>query len=126
MSKLSIQHLGLDAEIHEKTNVMTPFNSMIYVVLPLFFICIIFVNLWWIKVFSAFMVLVVVIIWVSIYIAHSIKNPELLQSETYRIEQHKIEAGMLMDKDENTAQPEILTTNIIPLLDTKNSEDIKE
>ena len=90
MSKLSIHHLGLNAEVHERTNVMTPFNCIIYVVLPLSFICLILVNILWIKIFSSLLILVIVISWVIIYISHSIKNPELLQSETYRIEQHKV------------------------------------
>ena len=126
MSKLSLHHLGLNAEIHEKTNVMTPFNCIVFSALPLAFISLISVNLIWVKIFSCFMIFIVVVSWVIVYLVHSVKNPELLQSETYRIEQHKIEAGMITNKDELLHIPEKLTTNITPLIETNNSEDIKE
>lgn len=44
----------------------------------------------------------------------------------YRIEEHRIEAGMLTNKNEVVEQQEVLTTNITPLLETKDRKDIIE
>ncbi len=126
MGKFSVGQHGIEIETQEKSNVMTSASNMGFLICIISLILILLSPEKWIKLFGIVLIVFFVVIWLIIYITHSIKKPELLQSEKYRIERHKIEAGMLTNKDEHINTPEILTTNINPLIETNNSEDIKE
>lgn len=126
MESFKINKHGIQAKTHEKHNVMTPFNKVIVIIVPILLICMYFASDLWVKIFCAIISAVILITWVAIYAMHSIKSPHLLQSEAYRIEEHRIEAGMLTNKNEVLTQQEVLTTNITPLLEIRNSEDVRE
>ena len=126
MDSLKINRHGIQAKMHEKHNVMTPFNKVIFIIVPILLFCMLFTHDLWLKIFCAVLATIIIIVWLSIYTAHSIKSPKLLQSEAYRIEEHRIEAGMLTNKNEVVEQQEVLTTNITPLLETKDRKDIIE
>lgn len=102
MSKLSISQQGIQVETHEKTNVMSPYHTMAFIVIGGSVSLMLFGPQDWIKGLGAITFLLFITVWIVIYCTHSIKKPELLQSETYRLELHKIEAGMLEAKPGNT------------------------
>ena len=122
MSKISLKKLGINAEIFEKANVMTPFNMMLFIAI-LLFLGLIYTKILWIKVFCSIIFFVIIATWIVIYVTHSIKNPELLQSESYRIEQHRIEAGMLEEKNGGQEYFEPAKTNLIAPIKENNLED---
>ena len=99
MSKLSIGQHGIQVETHEKTNVMTPFNNVFLVVGVICIILILFSPEVKIRYIGCSLILLYSILWVVIYTCHSIKAPELLQSEIFRLEVQKMEMGMLEDKN---------------------------
>lgn len=111
MNKFSIGQHGITVETHEKTNVMSPYHTMAIILLPLSSLLILAGSEDWIKSLGALVFVIFIVVWIVIYICHSIKKPELLQSESYRLERHKIEAGMIEAK-----QGEIIETT--PLLET--------
>lgn len=123
MSKLSIGQHGIQVETHEKTNVMSPYQAMAFIVTAASIALILFGSEHWIKILGALVFVIFIVVWIVIYICHSIKKPDLLQSESYRIEIHKIEAGMLesrhgeirADNADNTLPPDTtlcLTENL--------------
>ncbi|DAB09762.1 TPA: hypothetical protein CPT95_03515 [Candidatus Gastranaerophilales bacterium HUM_15] len=99
MSKLSIGQHGIQVETHEKTNVMTPFNNVFLIVGVLALVLILYSQEIGIKYFGIGLILLYSVLWGIIYTCHSIKSPELLQSEVFRLEIHKMEMGMLEDKN---------------------------
>lgn len=131
MKKLSIGQHGIQVESHEKTNVMSPYHTMTIIVLPLTTLLILLGHESWIKILGASGFILIILVWIIIYISHSIKNPELLQSESYRIEQHKIEAGMLENRQgnirdnnaSNTLPPE---TKLYLVEDITETQEVEE
>lgn len=111
MNKFSIGQHGITVETHEKTNVMSPYHTMAIIVIVASIALILFGSEHWINILGALIFVIFIVVWIVIYICHSIKKPELLQSESYRLEQHKIEAGMIEAK-----QGEIIEAT--PLLET--------
>ena len=110
MSKFSIGQHGIEIETKEKTNVMTSAISIFYIVSGVGVICLIF-GLSWVKYFGAAIISFCLIVYFIIFISHSIKNPELLQSERYRLERHRIEAGMIEDKKNKISNISSIETN---------------
>lgn len=125
MSKLSIGQHGIQVETHEKTNVMSSFHTMAFVVLPLCTLLILVGHDNWAKWLGAIGFISLLLIWIVIYTTHSIKKPDLLQSESYRIERHKIEAGMIENKTENLQRFEIETnkTNLLEVIPDNQEGD---
>lgn len=131
MNKLSIGQHGIQAESHEKTNVMSPYHTMTIIVLPLTTLLILLGTENWIKILGASGFILIILVWIIIYISHSIKNPELLQSESYRIEQHKIEAGMLENRqgnirDNNASNTLPPDTNLYLVEDITETQEVEE
>ena len=120
MSKLSIGQHGIQVETHEKTNVMSPYHTMAFLVISASIALILFGNEHWIKILGALIFVIFIVVWIVIYICHSIKKPDLLQSESYRIEIHKIEAGMIEAKQgEIVESPPLLETNQLGAITSK-------
>lgn len=124
MSKLSIDQHGIQVETHEKTNVMSPFHTMAVFVVTGTVCLMIFCSEYWGKIIGAVVLTVFVFVWLIVYCCHSIKRPELLQSESYRIEMHKIESGMIENKSSEIQQflLESPQTNLIDVI-SDNQED---
>lgn len=124
MSKLSIDQHGIQVETHEIANVMSSLTSIAFIVLGgAIALLLLGVDLW-IKIFGALVFLIFTIIWLIIYTCHSVKKPELLQSEKYRLEMHKIESGMIEDKNrkiDNLIEQQ--TTNILPPYNDNDEAD---
>lgn len=123
MGKLSIGQHGIQVETHEKTNVMSPYHTMAFIVIGASIALILFGNEHWIKILGALVFVIFIVVWNIIYICHSIKKPDLLQSENYRIEIHKIEAGMLENTKENKIEGQ-LTTNASLVIEESREADI--
>ena len=123
MGKLSIGQHGIQVETHEKTNVMTPYHTMAFIVIGASIALILFGNEHWIKILGALILTVFVVVWLIIYICHSIKKPDLLQSESYRIEVHRIEAGMIENKTEHTQKLETVQTNLVNIVSDNQEGD---
>lgn len=125
MSKLSISQQGIQVETHEKTNVMSPYHTMAFIVIGGSVSLMLFGPQDWIKGLGAITFLLFITVWIVIYCTHSIKKPELLQSETYRLELHKIETGMIENKNGKVTQPqELPISNVAVLLeDTRGDID---
>ena len=76
MSKLSIGKHGINVDIQEKSNVMSPFNHLLYVVIP----CLVFMSLnKECRSFSLICFSLLFLFWIAIYTFHSFTNPKLLQ-----------------------------------------------
>ena len=125
MSKLSIDQHGIQVETHEKTNVMSPFHTMAVFVVTGTVCLMIFCSEYWGKIIGAVVLTVFVFVWLIVYCCHSIKRPELLQSESYRIEMHKIESGMIENNKDNVSN-NILTTNTSLLIEQSKEADIND
>lgn len=125
MSKLSIGQHGIQVETHEKTNVMSPYHTMAFIVMGSSIALILFGNEHWIKILGALILITFIVVWLIIYICHSIKKPDLLQSESYRIEVHRIEAGMIENKTEYTPklETETVQTNLIEIVPDNQEGD---
>lgn len=125
MSKLSIGQHGIQVETHEKTNVMSPYHTMAFIVMGSSIALILFGNEHWIKILGALILITFIVVWLIIYICHSIKKPDLLQSESYRIEVHRIEAGMIENKTEYTPklETETVQTNLIEIIPDNQEGD---
>lgn len=125
MSKLSIGQHGIQVETHEKTNVMSPYHTMAFIVIGSSIALILFGNEHWIKILGALILITFIVVWLIIYICHSIKKPDLLQSESYRIEVHRIEAGMIENKTEYTPklETETVQTNLIEIIPDNQEGD---
>lgn len=125
MSKLSIGQHGIQVETHEKTNVMSPYHTMAFIVIGSSIALILFGNEHWIKILGALILITFIVVWLIIYICHSIKKPDLLQSESYRIEVHRIEAGMIENKTEYTPklETETVQTNLIEIVPDNQEGD---
>lgn len=123
MGKLSIGQHGIQVETHEKTNVMSPYHTMAFIVIGASIALILFGNEHWIKILGALVFVIFIVVWNIIYICHTIKKPDLLQSENYRIEIHKIEAGMLENTKENKIEGQ-LTTNASLVIEESREADI--
>ena len=125
MSKLSIGQHGIQVETHEKTNVMSPYHTMAFIVMGSSIALILFGNEHWIKILGALILITFIVVWLFIYICHSIKKPDLLQSESYRIEVHRIEAGMIENKTEYTPklETETVQTNLIEIVPDNQEGD---
>ncbi len=125
MSKLSIGQHGIQVETHEKANVMSPFHTMAVFVVTGTVCLMIFCSEYWGKIIGAVVLTVFVFVWLIVYCCHSIKRPELLQSENYRIEMHKIEAGMIENKIEYTPklETEAVQTNLIEIVPDNQGGD---
>ena len=100
MDSLKVSKHGIHAQTHEKQNVMTPFNKVIFVIAPLLIACLYFHPDLLVKVFCEILLTVIIGTWIAIYVSHSVKNPELLQSEEFRVIKQQIEAGMITNKNE--------------------------
>ena len=125
MGKLSIGQHGIQVETHEKTNVMSPYHTMAFIVMGSSIALILFGNEHWIKILGALILITFIVVWLIIYICHSIKKPDLLQSESYRIEVHRIEAGMIENKTEYTPklETETVQTNLIEIVPDNQEGD---
>lgn len=121
MSKLSISQQGIQIETHEKTNVMSPYHTMAFIVIGGSVALMLLSEDFWLKILGAIIFALFILVWIAIYTTHSIKKPELLQSEIYRLEVQKIESGMIENKS-GTAIPEIVTTNVTPLLEDTGAD----
>ena len=121
---MSIDQHGIQVETHEKTNVMSPFHTMAVFVVTGTVCLMIFCSEYWGKIIGAVVLTVFVFVWLIVYCCHSIKRPELLQSESYRIEMHKIESGMIENKSSEIQQflLESPQTNLIDVI-SDNQED---
>lgn len=120
MSKLSISQQGIQIETHEKTNVMSPYHTMAFIVIGASVALLLFGTETWIKYLGGGIFVLYIVTWLIIYCTHSIKKPELLQSETYRLERQKIETGMIEDKTRiPTSSQEIMNSNISVLIEDK-------
>ncbi len=124
MSKLSIGKHGIQIETHEKSNVMSPFNTMAFIVIPASIILMLISSENWIKILGAFIFIIIILVWIVIYSIHSAKKPELLQSETYRLEIQKIEAGMIDTKNNNNENLQELPITNISVIPQNNKGDI--
>lgn len=124
MSKLSIGKHGIQIETHEKSNVMSPFNTMAFIVIPTAIVLILVGSENWIKILGTFIFIIFVLVWIIIYSVHSFKRPELLQSETYRLEIQKIEAGMIDTKNNNNENLQELPITNISIIPQSNKGDI--
>ena len=82
---MSIGQHGIQVETHEKTNVMSSFHTMAFIVLPLCTLLILAGKEVWVKYLGASGFIILLLIWAIIYTTHSVKKPDLLQSESYRI-----------------------------------------
>lgn len=123
MNKLSIGKHGIVVETHEKANVMSPFNQILWLLIPCFIILSFNSDH---KTLIIYVICGFALLWGIIYTIHSFKNPELLQSEKYRLEQHRIEAGMIENKNDiKQKKQELLQTNIVPNLEESQNEDIE-
>lgn len=125
MGKLSIGQHGIQVETHEKTNVMSPFHTMGFIVFPLCVLLILISPEMWVKILGAIGFILFLGVWVVVYVSHSIKRPDLLQSEHYRIEKHKIESGMIENRKE-TLSNNILTTNTSLLIEKSKEADTND
>lgn len=120
MSKLSISQQGIQIETHEKTNVMSPYHTMAFIVIGASIVLLLLGTETWIKYLGGGIFILYIVTWLVIYCTHSIKKPELLQSETYRLERQKIETGMIEDKTRiPTSSQEIINSNISVLIEDK-------
>lgn len=122
MGKLSIGQHGITVETHEKTNVMSPYHTMAIILLPLSSLLILAGSEDWIKILGASSFILLLLVWIVIYCTHSIKKPELLQSESYRLEQHKIEAGMLENTKENNIEGQLMTNTSLLINESKEAD----
>lgn len=104
---------------------MSPFHTMAFIVVAGTVSLILFSHDLWGKILGAIVFSVFILVWLIVYCSHSIKKPELLQSETYRLEMHKIEAGMIEDKSRNVQKSEIETikTNLIEIISDNQEGD---
>lgn len=126
MSKLSISQQGIQIETHEKTNVMSPYHTMAFIVIGASVALILLGTETWIKFLGGGIFILYIVTWLVIYCTHSIKKPELLQSETYRLERQKIETGMIEDKTRIPSNSqEIMNSNIpVPIEDKAGDIDV--
>lgn len=122
MGKLSIGQHGIQVETHEKTNVMSPYHTMSFIVIGASIALILLGSEDWIKFLGAFIFIIFILVWIIIYICHSIKKPELLQSENYRIERHKIEAGMLENTKEHNFDGQLTTNTSLLITESKEAD----
>lgn len=122
MSKLSIGQHGIQVETHEKTNVMSPYHTMAFIVTAASIALILFGSEHWIKVLGALVFVIFIVVWIVIYICHSIKKPDLLQSESYKIEIHKIEAGMLENTKENNIEGQLMANTSLLINESKEAD----
>lgn len=97
---MSLGHHGIEVETQEKTNVMSPFNNIILIIGVVTIVLLLTVSNIWIKVLSFTLFGLFTITWLIVYCCHSIKAPELLQSEKYRLEKQKREAGIIENKSD--------------------------
>lgn len=125
MSKLSISQQGIQIETHEKTNVMTPYHTMAIIVMGGTVALMLFSVDCWLKILGAIIFVLFILVWIAIYTTHSIKKPELLQSEVYRLEMQKIESGMIESKRGINSDILIETekSNILKPINDNNEED---
>lgn len=119
---MSIGQNGLEIETHEKHNVMTSgmFTSYIFIICSSLLLVI--AKILWVQIIGAIGFLLTLLCFFFVFIFHSFKNPELLQSEKYRLEKMQTEAMLFENKypiEDNSTQIE---TNIIPVL-VDNGED---
>lgn len=106
MSKLSIGQQGIQIETHEKANVMSACTTMGFVICAIAGALILFGSEQWIQIVGAVILIAYIIVWLVVYTTHSIKSPHLLQSEKYRLEKQKIEAGMYENKENSLIELE--------------------
>lgn len=107
MSKLSISQQGIQIETHEKTNVMSPYHTMAFIVIGGSVALMLLSEDFWLKILGAIIFVLFILVWITIYTTHSIKKPELLQSEVYRLEVQKIESGMIENRQGNISDTNI-------------------
>lgn len=124
MSKLSISQQGIQIETHEKTNVMSPYHTMAFIVIGASVALILLGTETWIKFLGGGIFILYIVTWLVIYCTHSIKKPELLQSETYRLERQKIETGMIEDKTRIPSNSQEIMNSNIPVLIEDKAGDI--
>jgi len=125
MSRFNIGHQGLEVETREKDNVMTSGVQIAFIFVFPAVILMIFPNILWVNILGALIFILCFIGVFSVYITHNIKNPELLQSEKYRLEKQKIEAAMFDNKNNNLIEQQMDTTNLLVDKNIKDSEDMK-
>lgn len=120
---MNLSQHGIQIETHEKTNVMSPYHGMSYIIIGAAVALLLFGAETWIKLLGGGIFVLYIVTWLIVYCTHSVKNPELLQSETYRLERQRIETGIYEDKNRILQkQEEILNSNISVLIEDKTGD----
>ena len=123
---MSLNHNGIEVETHEKHNVMTSGIHMSYVFVTSSILLMVLPSTFWIKLLGAAGFIINLAVILVVYISHNIKNPELLQSEKFRIEKMYAEAQMVENKQNDLYIATSIENSPKNVLIVKNNEEEEE